>query len=94
MIATNRLVLRQWKKSDAQRVTELLQDPSTSRYMTIPYPYDLSMAHSFITKAQRGARQKTSYEFFICTLDGELIGGIGLSCIDHKDLRAIVGYWL
>ena len=90
-IVTARLTLRVPRDSDADALTNGIDDPAVSRMLAVvPFPYDRNDAKIFIAGARRRAYTGKSLNLAIVH-DGELIGGIGLSALP---LYCEFGYWL
>ena len=82
VIATRRLQLRPYKRSDAANITQMIGDLDVARWLTrVPYPYGLDDAEAFIQRMH-----DTDDLCCAITLDGALIG-----CVSHGDE---LGYWL
>lgn len=91
-----RIMLRQLGKADAQSIHEHAKDWKVSRYLSnLPHPYRLKHAKEFIKKAKGWAKKKTGHHLGIeLKQTGQIIGIIGLSEVDKKHNRAVIGYWL
>lgn len=97
-LTTKRLILRNYKKSDAKSLAENIND-KTIWYFTarIPYPYTLKMAKDYIKKQLKKKKEKvkTEYVFAIELKDKKgVIGAVGLHHIDKLHKNAEIGYWL
>jgi RimJ/RimL family protein N-acetyltransferase len=90
-IETERLQLRQPKMSDAERITQFLDNFAVSGNLArVPYPYRLSDAKAWLrTWRPDTPAQETGFSI---DLHGEgLIGHIGF----HRDVEGcVLGYWL
>lgn len=95
-IEGERIALRQLEKTDAQPIYEHAKDWKVSRYLSnLPHPYRLKHAEEFIKKAKLWDKKKTGYALGIeLKQTGQIIGIIGLSEVDQKHKRAVIGYWL
>ncbi len=96
VLETQRLILRPFIRDDAERLTELLQDPEIHRWTSsIPFPYTLDHAHEFIL--MRGS-EDSSPDSFVWAItereDGAIIGAMGLHDVMPDRGRAELGYWL
>jgi len=62
--------------------------------LSLPYPYTLEHAESWIATAQENVRGEKSFEFAIIEpTSGEVVGAVGLSY--HKENRkGELGYWI
>lgn len=89
---TDRLHLVPIQEADAARVQELFPNPNVLRYMatTIPQPYPVDGAISFIRRALEAMADQKEYHWAI-KLDGEQIGSIGPTPDSDEDSR---GFWL
>jgi len=86
--------LRKLTKSDALSIYQNVKDKEISRFTNIPHPYTLKNAKSFIRRTHLGFRKKTAYELGIELESGQVVGGMSLLKVDHKNKNAEVGYWL
>ncbi|WP_299020118.1 GNAT family N-acetyltransferase [uncultured Photobacterium sp.] len=93
-IETNRLILRAFELSDAERVAILVGDKRVSDMTAnIPYPYSLEMAAEWISLHKDVYVQKIALVYAIELKDsGELIGAISFP--SWTDDEAVLGYWL
>lgn len=94
-IATERLVLRKIEARDRARLVQLANNWRVAKNLgTMPYPYTPAAADEWIGKQAElwaGAKSKP----LAITLDGELIGGVGVGTRpDRKDEEWELGYWL
>lgn len=94
-IATERLVLRKLESRDRARLVELANNWRVAKNLgTMPYPYTEAMADEWIGKQAAFWASGKSRPLAI-TLDGELIGGIGVGTKpDRGDDEWELGYWL
>lgn len=95
VIETERLILRKFKLRDAQDVQRILNNKKIAVTSTsIPHPYDLAMAESFINKQenyfQRGFCMNMAV---ILKSENRYIGAIGFNEIFRKHDRAFLGYY-
>ena len=82
-IETERLILREWHKSDAKDIVEGLSDFDTVKNLTAPYPYEYKYAEDFIAK--NSPHSENSYYFAIqLKSTGKVIGGTNINLIDDK----------
>lgn len=96
MIPTERLLLRPLRASDAGPLLALFNDWEVVRWLSNPpWPYALEDALDFILPR---TQQKPAETSFAITLDGDLIGGIGMRMKDASHLQLQtgpnLGYWL
>ncbi len=87
--------LRKYKLSDVKALAGLLNNYQVSRWLSsVPFPYRLKDARSWVGKKIREYRQKEPANVvFALEVNGKLAGSIGLHKIvaGHK---AEIGYWL
>jgi [ribosomal protein S5]-alanine N-acetyltransferase len=86
--------IRRWKASDAESLARYANNPAVARNMSdgFPSPYGPDDARRFLAMA---AAQTPSGFFALATVDGEAIGGIGVSPgADIYRLTGEIGYWL
>jgi len=69
------LVLRPFRESDAQEIYEICQDPVIQHYTTVPVPYELSSAESFLARQGKGLANKTDFAL-AGEVDGKLVTGV------------------
>ncbi len=92
-ISTERLVLRPYRPGDAEDLAAAANDPRIAENLrdTFPSPYTLEDALQWIA----GAARRDPLEGLAITLDGRVIGGIGLTPNDDvRRFSAEVGCWL
>jgi RimJ/RimL family protein N-acetyltransferase len=95
ILETERLVLRPFRAEDAAEVARLCNDEAIGRYIpTLPFPYPLEAAVSWLTTHQEKADNGKEIILAITRkTDGGLLGAFGLILTpEHK--RAEIGYWL
>ncbi len=93
-LRTGRLLLRPFTSDDVPALTRLLQDPEiAATTLTIPYPYDESMAEEWIAR-HRGGWERGELANFAVVLEesGELAGTVGLA-VSARHRSAELGYW-
>ncbi|WP_305789575.1 GNAT family N-acetyltransferase [Symbioplanes lichenis] len=87
-IVVDELVIRPWRRSDAEAMTRACQDPELHRWLSgWPRPYELRHALEFIGTGRPGA-----FDLGIFAGD-EVAGGISLHQIDERAGTAEIGYW-
>ena len=92
-LETNRLIIRIPETKDAKAIAQSLNN----KKMTMPYPYNISMAKDFIKKSMNQNKEKKvmNYDFVIeLKSEKKVIGSIGLSEIDYFRGIGGIGYWL
>jgi len=85
--------LRPWQPDDEEALVKYANNPKVSAHLfdTFPYPYTVTDARQWIS-SQQGIEQPS---FFAIEMDGEIIGGIGISVkADVYRHGANIGYWL
>lgn len=93
-LETDRLILRPFEISDAQRVTDLLQDTRIHHCtQNIPYPYQLPMAYEWIAAHLIRFLQGTDIVLAITSKENLVLGTIGLQ-LDMRHLSGEMGYWI
>lgn len=94
-LTTDRLILRPFSFSDAQKVREFASAPEIyQNTLNIPHPYEEGMAEKWIATHALDFYEGRGVTLAI-TLDGgeNLIGAIGLVAdVGHR--RAELGYWI
>jgi len=87
--------LRKLKKSDAQCIYRNANDKLIAKYTTLPHPYKLDDAYSFIRKTHQKLNKKKAFELGIELKETkEIIGMISLIKVDYNNKNAEIGYWL
>lgn len=94
-MTTGRLILRPFELSDAQRVCELCNNYNVYKStLTLPYPYPMDCALSWIQSHEEHFNNDKSYEFAITDKStNELYGAIGLSH-NQTHRNGELGYWI
>jgi RimJ/RimL family protein N-acetyltransferase len=94
-IATERLVLRKLEARDRARLVELANNWRVAKNLgTMPYPYTHAAADEWLGKQAELWAGGQSRPLAI-SLDGELIGGVGVGIRpDRDDNEWELGYWL
>ncbi len=94
IIKTPQFILRPFRRSDAKSVAAQINDKEIARNMlSIPHPYTINDARSWIQRCQNAARHKNrTWINFAIEINGKAVGGASIFRIhDHK---AEIGYWL
>ena len=93
-IDTDRLKLRRYHSSDADQLQQIINHADIAEMtLNIPHPYDLSMAHNWLSQLDTAWTNQQRYVYAITLKDNNtLIGTVSLSQItrDHANL----GYWI
>ena len=88
--------IRSLKRTDADKIYEYLQDFDIVKYLaTVPSPYLLENAVSFIRFANEMETERKEFHYAIASLDDDMILGlIGVKEINFESGTCEVGYWL
>ncbi|MCK9212790.1 MAG: GNAT family N-acetyltransferase [Ignavibacteriaceae bacterium] len=88
--------IRGIKENDAGKIYEYLQDFDIVKYLaTVPSPYLLENARSFIHFAAESETEKKEFHFAIADiLNDEMLGLIGVKDIKLEMGTCEIGYWL
>jgi len=94
-LATSRLLLRPFRRSDAEAVWKLAGAREIAQYtLHIPHPYELQMAVTWIAShADRFAAGEGVTLAVTLQDGGELVGAMGLS-VDGENDTGELGYWI
>lgn len=94
-LETERLILRRHAKADAPAIAALIDNWNVVRWLsTVPHPYTLADAESWIQQTETAWMAGRDYQFVIeRQQDAALIGHIGLT-VDRRDLSGELGYWI
>jgi len=93
-IKGKRIVLREFRQSDADDLVDAFSDKDMTRWLiTVPYPYHKKHAVNFIRRSAYRLKRKHTYTFAI-DIDGHIVGGVSLKDVKWKDRRADIGYWI
>lgn len=94
-ITTERLNLRPFELSDAQRVSELCNNYNVYKStLTLPYPYPIDCALSWIRTHEDNFNNNKFYEFAITDKSTNVLyGAIGLSN-NQTHRNGELGYWI
>jgi len=92
-LVTKRLVLRRFKDSDARNVYENFgKDELVHRYISFIPCSTPEGAYDFVQKHLWGYESNPDFYGWAITLNGEIIGSIGLFDIDHDSECCELGY--
>lgn len=94
-IETDRLLLRLFTESDAQNVTQLCNNYNIYKStLTLPFPYTLDCALSWIANHEQNFESDRMYEFAVTDKNsGQLYGAIAIS--NHKPYKnGEIAYWI
>jgi RimJ/RimL family protein N-acetyltransferase len=95
IIKGKKIILRQLKKTDDKALFKYANDRLVSRYTTVPFPYTLAIAQSFIKDTAKKIKAGTSYDLGIVAEGGdEVIGMAAIRIIEGNAKVGEIGYWL
>jgi len=98
-LSTPRLILREWRETDIDAITEACQDEQIQRYTMVPAPYTRADAEKFVRETSPALRAAgTDAVFGVFAADpGTLVGAVGLHRIaqvaEPAGGSAGIGYW-
>lgn len=93
-LKTDRLLLRQFRLSDAKAVQRLAGAKEIAATTFVPHPYEDGMAEAWIEDQKKDFAAGTGINFALVLAEEDvLIGVIGLE-IDRQHRRAQLGYWI
>jgi RimJ/RimL family protein N-acetyltransferase len=95
LIATERLVLRRFRPSDAETLSAYRSDPDVARYQSWNAPYSLAKAKAAVTSLAAGDPEEPGwFQYAIeLTADRALIGDIGVDLHENR-MQAEIGFTL
>ncbi len=86
--------LRPWARHDVAAVTAACQDPEIPRWTVVPHNYTERHARDFIDGTAADIAAGRELALAIVDFDDRLLGALGLSNFDWRDLKAEIGYWI
>ncbi|WP_130176274.1 GNAT family N-acetyltransferase [Cryobacterium sp. SO1] len=89
-----RLILREWRDSDAPTVQEASRDSLIPILTTVPSTDGESEALAFIARQRDRLATRAGYVFAIADASDVAVGHIGLYFSAGAGVRASVGYWI
>ncbi|WP_319412442.1 GNAT family N-acetyltransferase [uncultured Cohaesibacter sp.] len=93
-LASERLILRPLRASDAPALAQHCQDFEISKYLAVvPHPYPKSAANDWLEKQEKGVAGIN----MAITKDDILMGVVGIKASSERDLGIFaptIGYWL
>ena len=93
-IATPRLLLRKFRKDDAEMMyRNYASDPEVTRYLTWPPHASADVTRQFVDYVLGRYETENGYDWAI-VYEGEVVGSIGVVSISEKDEYCEVGYCL
>jgi len=95
-LETDRLLIRNLRKNDAGRLTEICSgDKDYYGFTRIPYPYKRKHADEFLTKVKSDFRKNKSAHLAVVLKDkNQAIGSVSLNSINWEDGNATMGYMI
>ena len=93
-IRTDRLVLDEFRESDAQDLNAIRNDPDVQAYFAKKGPESLETTAGFIKKMGEANQQGKGLNFAIRLKDGPLLGFIGLWAINAEEKWGEIGFLL
>src|SRR5690606_19208147 len=94
-LISDRLVLRQVRESDVQRIYELRADAEAKKQLNRPFFKTQQYAQDHIKEVNKGIKKNKSISWAITLKEkDDLIGLIGFVRIQPKNFRAEIGYTL
>ena len=98
-LETKRLILREWRKTDAEDLVEGLNDFRVAKWLAfVPHPYAKKNAEEWIKYCIENSKKgkgRSSYDFAIeLKSEKKVIGGISLDRISKQHGTAGGGIWL
>ena len=92
-IETERLILRPWKFNDIEALCDGLNNFDVAKFLTIPFPYTIEDAKSFInTRIENPNTKQKSYFAIVEKNSEKVIGGTNI-CLDENNI-ATGGIWI
>ena len=93
-IYTDRLILRRYNDSDAPALQSIINHPDVAKTTeNIPHPYDIVMAHEWLSKLDNAWDNNQRYVYAIALPNSDqLIGTVSLTQIEND--RANLAYWV
>lgn len=96
-LRSENLVLRQVTPRDHELLVHAVRESVDSVGRWMPWchkEYSTIEAQEWIANCEQGFTNKTSYEFGIFSLDGQLLGVSGLNQINKQQNFCNLGYWV
>jgi len=87
MISGNQIFLRAVQAQDLQNWLKWFNDPETTRYLAVVYPYGLAEAEAYWQRIQKNAGQEVLYSI-VSQEKEQHIGSISLRRIDWRSRNA------
>ena len=94
VLKTERLVLRPFKKTDAEEMYKnWASDPVVTKYLTWTPHSSVEETRAILSVWEEESKSLKSYHWAI-TLGGELVGDVALVAVNDEDESAVSGYCL
>lgn len=93
---TDRLLLRAWRRADAEAITRLLDDPEMAKLlMVIPHPFVAFDARTLIRAAWRRLTTGRGFDLAVVLKESpdEPVGSVGLG-LSEEGRRGDLGFWI
>lgn len=87
----DRVTIRAPRSDDARRMADLADDPGIARFTTMPSPFTIEDARSFLDSLER---KKGSEDFFVIALDDELIGMLAMADLAGTNHSVEIAFWM
>jgi [ribosomal protein S5]-alanine N-acetyltransferase len=86
--------LRPWERRDVPAVAAACQDPEIPRWTVVPHDYTERHARDFIAGTGTDIAAGRELALAIVDVDDRVLGALGLSNFDWRDLKGEIGYWM
>ena len=94
-IEGKKVILRNWRKSDAKELAKLVQDRQISKFTRVPFPHKLKDSKQFIRECKKNGRKGTEICFAVIDRQSKKIAGsLGIMGINRQCNKAEIGYLL
>jgi RimJ/RimL family protein N-acetyltransferase len=95
-IADREVALRPWRRSDADALVAICQDPEIPRWTVVPSPYSEADAHGFLVAQSERRTAGEAAPFAVVEADdrGAVLGSVEVTLQDWRNGRGEVGYWV
>ena len=94
-IEGKKVILKNWKESDAKELTQIMQDSEISKFTRAPASYKLKDAKKFIKECKEYGKKKTVVGFAIIDRKSKkIVGSLGIIGINKQCKKAEIGYLL
>jgi RimJ/RimL family protein N-acetyltransferase len=86
--------LRPWERKDVPAITAACQDPEIPRWTVVPYHYTERHARDFVSATGEDLAAGRELALAIVDAEDSVLGALGMSNFDWRDLKAEIGYWM